>query len=101
MNLIKKINYDDEGNYGITYLWNGLDIDFDDYIRLENGLGLEEDINFEDDYENELVEYNYDESCECLDCLINRYTERIANLGVVCPHCVKEALEQMVGEMME
>lgn len=47
MNLIKKINYDDEGIYDVSYFSNGREISFEDYIKIENA--LEED--FEDDYE--------------------------------------------------
>lgn len=49
MNLIKKINYDDEGVYDITYFNNGREISFEDYIKIENA--LEED--FDDDYDDE------------------------------------------------
>ena len=99
MNLIKKISYDDEGIYDITYFNNGREISFEDYIKIENA--LEED--FEDDYDDELVEYNYDdddyEQCDCADCMIDRYVERISNLGLICPCCAREILVSFYDEV--
>jgi hypothetical protein len=71
MNLIRKINYDDEGIYDISYFNNGIEISFEDYIKIENA--LEED--FDDYDECEFAKYNYDEDyedyeecCGCCDC---------------------------------
>jgi hypothetical protein len=100
MNLIKKINVDINKNIKITYLCDGQEILPESYYALE--ADLEEDFEDDVDYDEELTEYNYDEEpCSCVDCTIDRYVEKISNLGLVCPHCVREALEQMVDEILD
>jgi len=54
--------------------------------------------------EDELAEYNYDdedETCDCIECTLNRYVEKISSLGLVCPHCVKECLESFMEEILD
>jgi hypothetical protein len=99
MNLIKKINYDDEGVYDVAYFNNGRELSFEDYIRIENALELEDDIDFEDDYEDELAEYNYDEDeldfgNAILDA-INDTFEMFEN-PTTCDDCKKKALINLV-----
>jgi hypothetical protein len=99
MNLIKKINIDINGDIKTTYLCDGQEILPESYYALESD--LEECMDC-DDFDDELAEYNYDEEpCDCIECTIDRYTEQIANLGLVCPHCVREVLEQMVDEILD
>jgi hypothetical protein len=109
MNLIKKINYDDEGIYDVSYFNNGREISFEDYIRIENA--LEED--FEDDYDEcdgdcencEFEECTYDgengleQPCNCADCMIDRYVEEISDLGLICPHYAREVLVSFYDEV--
>jgi hypothetical protein len=94
MNLIKKINYDDEGIYDITYFNNGREISFDNYIKIENAL--------EEDFEDELAEYNYDNEpseCQCIDCILERYIERLQEVGIICPCCAREILLDLIREI--
>lgn len=64
-------------------------------------MNYDEDFN---NYNNELAEYNYegyDYSCDCIECVTNKYVERISSLGLVCPHCVRECLESFVEEILD
>jgi hypothetical protein len=92
MNLIKKINYDDEGIYDVTYFNNGREINFEDYIKIENSLEEEN----EDDYNN----YE-DNGCDCYECTLDRYVARINEIAFGCPHCIREILEDFVGEVID
>jgi hypothetical protein len=59
----------------------------------------EEDMDFEDDYENELAEYNYDEcNCICVDCLLDYYTQEIqGTMG--CSKLIREYLEELIEDL--
>lgn len=97
MNLIKKINVDIEGNVNITYLCDGQEILPESYYMLEADLE-----NVEEDYGNELAEYNYDEEpteCQCIDCILERYVERMQEVAFGCPHCIREILLDLVKEI--
>lgn len=101
MVLIKKLTVDENGNVNECFICDGQYILPDTYYTLEEELELEEYMDFEDDYTGELAEYNYDEPCDCVDCTIDRYVDKISSLGLVCPHCIRECLESFVDELLD
>jgi hypothetical protein len=100
MNIIKKINFDDEGVYDITYLCNGEEIGFEDYIRIENALEENNDncdgdcsdcefAGYEEDKPKQEIKLTPEEQYECD--IFSDFTDRILE-SQGCPRCIFDAI---------
>jgi len=107
MKLVETLYFDDEdGKYiASKYFINGDQVDEEDYEEFLNGL------DFEDD-EEEICgcdeccadcEYNETGECDCPECTIEKYIERILELGGsdMCVGCLREALTDFMYDIVD
>ncbi len=104
MNIIHKINFDEDGNYKETFLYNGEEITESQFR------GLESDLKDENEFEDyEFEDYEYEEECQCCECngcceeeldnmIFNRVIEIVKTNS--CPVCIELALKDFADEII-
>jgi hypothetical protein len=97
MNLIKKINFDEDGIGNINYFCNGQQISLEQYDAIESDL-------FENDMDNEF-EGNCEECCgSCcgedeLEDIIHNTVVDICNTGG-CPYCIEDRIRTFMSDVL-